>query len=762
MRHLTFDSTHSAQWRPLDSRFSRLEARLTHHRRWLEKETENQIQNYDEIAQHRNRYFTFLNRQHDVNANNGGGLGDQRLAKRLRRVEKIKLWLSSGPSSVEVPNSNSRQQSLSSCAWFFETPAYLKWKNGSFEKSKANDKNDLEDTWQHRVLFVQGTSPLSSRVFSSQSTYVLTRGTAKPGFGKTFIWNTVIDQLSTEAEDPDISDEPPSTAFFQVHNRPEGGNPDGPFRALACQLIQTHRHNHSTLDAVCLLMRKTSFRENATTDEMLDVLSLLLRQHPTYLAIDGIDGCSDVEAFLASLAGLCRRSDAKVIVFSRPNIKIPLEYQKWASDAPHILPLTIEHNASAIEHFVAQDLNRMADQGFFGISMDRTSMPQVARIARGEFLWASILLKFLRSTALSSDERRAILENIQSLEGLESLYRNILSVLERRSKQEKRIIADVFRWLSFPINQLSPSALRAALSTFDIGEFEELCLADVLDILPELSCGLIDVHDMNITFAHESIREYLQTHLSSQNPCFSLYDEASVHAHLASRCLSYLAHDVPKRPLGGLSPRIRPTLPTVPTDSGVSLRTSKSGDSGYKSRSSSDGGNHLLQPIVHHHSNDTNTHSIRVIPFDTNLPFLRYAALCWPIHLSRALTDWNAHARVPTPHEPYATVPYLPALSAFLTSRLAVAAWVEASFRYNLPPTLTRLVGPLSDMKGEIPPATVEGKELRLVVNELRELSERLVELKREHVEIMGDNPSLIWQIDGDNYWPVWDDIREE
>jgi hypothetical protein len=99
-------------------------------------------------------------------------------------------------------------------------------------------------------------------------------------------------------------------------------------------------------------------------------------------------------------------------------------------------------------------------------------------------------------------------------------------------------------------------------------------------------------------------------------------------------------------------------------------------------------------------------------------------------------------------------------LSAFLSSRIAVTAWVEASFRYSLPPTLTRLVGPLADLKAEISPATIEGKELRLVLDQLNILSERLMELKRGHATSLRENPSLIWQIGdtvGDDYWPVWD-----
>jgi hypothetical protein len=528
--------------------------------------------------------------------------------------------------------------------------------------------------------------------------------------------HSVIDNLVAEAEDPELCDEPSATAFFHFNSlRSESSHPEDALRTIAFQLLQTHRHDPSTFDAVCLLLRKTSFREHAINDEVIDILSLLLRQHPTFLVIDGIDDCSDVETFFTSLARLCRGSDTRAIVFSRPNIKIPLEYQKWASDAPHILGLTSKHNAVAIQQYLVYGLSLMADQGFFGISMDRSLIAQVARSANGEFLWASMLLNLLQTTVLTSEERLAILQNIQSLEGLEPLYGVMLNALARRPQYEKRIIADAFRWLSFPINRMCASALRAALSKHNPSAPEASQVTDIIDALSELTCGLIQTTNDTISFNHGSIREYLQSPMSQESE-FSLHDESSVHAHLAARCLSYLTHDVPKRPLGALRPH---SPPIIPSSSGASQRTSASGDSGYKSLSSSDGDNNAMLPTV---PLQTRPKSIRTVPFDTHLPFLRYAALCWPIHLSRALSPSS-----PTSD----TFAYLPALAAFLSSRLSVTAWVEASFRYNLPPTLTRLVGPLADLKGEIPPATVEGKQVRFVVNEMRELSERLVEVKR-------------------------------
>jgi len=585
------------------------------------------------------------------------------------------------------------------------------------------------------------------------------KSSAKSGFGKTVISHSVVENLAGEADDPDLCDEPPATASYHFnHLLSENNQSEDAFRAMACQLLHVRRHDRSTLDTVSLLLRKTSFREHATSDEVLDVLLLLLRQHPTFLVLDGIDECSDTETLLASLARLCRGSDTRIILFSRPNLKIPLEYQKWASDAPHILSLTGQHNTAAIDRFVVPEMNRLADQGFFGISMDRRLMSGVARTADGDFLWANMLLKLLQSPLLSSDERLDILQGVHSIQGLEALFRIMFDALARHPPTEKRVVVDTFRWLSFPINRMCPGALHAALDTYRPNIPEGPHMADVIQALPELTCGLLCVVNDEIAFTHESIRDYLLNPLS-QGSEFSLCDTSSVHGHLAARCLSYLAHDIPKRPLGALQPHSPAMPPTIPTSSSASQRTSASIDSGYKSLSSSDGDNHIhAMPTIPTEHNSSRANSIRTVPFDTHLPFLRYAALCWPIHLSRALSP-SSHYTTTSSAD---TLPYLPALSAFLASRVAVTAWVEASFRYSLPPTLTRLIGPLSDLKGEISPATVEGKELRLVVTEMRILSERLVGLKREHEGVMRRNPSLMWQMDepgGNTYWPVWEDV---
>ncbi|KAJ5031741.1 hypothetical protein PSV08DRAFT_399634 [Bipolaris maydis] len=728
---------HTMSWRPLDSRISRMEVRLAKHRRWLEKETQNDIQNYSDISHHRKHYLDFLQNQDQIRGSDNLDHDGQRAVKRWRRVEKVRNWLCHSSATSQVDR-QPRQYSPDSCAWFLQSSVYCKWRDQPFEKAVANDTDYLLNNWQHRVLFVQ----------------------AQIGFGKTFMSHSVIENLTAETEDPNICDEPPVIAYYRfslLHSK--HNHPDDALRALSHQLLQLHRNDHSTLDSVCLLLRKTSFREHANTDEVLDVLTLLLRQHPAYIAIDGIDECNNTEVFLGLLARLCRGSDARVILFSRPDLKIPLEYQKWASDAPHILSLKSSHNAMAIESYSTPELNRLADQGFFGISMDRTLIPQFAQAANGEFLWASMLLKLLQSPLISPEERLNLLLNVQSLEGLGSLYHTMIDALARHSHQKKRVIASAFRWLSHGIHHLDPAALRAALSTQSKDENEISHTMDIVNALEELSCGLLLVTNDAVSFAHASVRDFLQSSASHTSE-FSLHNEIGVHGHLAADCLSYLVYSVPKQPLGVLHPHNPPTPPAASASSGASQRTNSSGDSGYKSLSSSDGdNNHAVAPIILNPRNSSSRpNSIRTIPFDTHLPLLRYAALCWPIHLSRALT-LSSHSTTSSMTD---TLAYLPALSAFLYSRLAITSWVEASFRYSLPPTLTRLVGPLSDLKGEISPSTATGRELRCAVGQMRILSERLAGLKREHEVVMRRNPSLIWQMDEpgeDAYWPVWEDV---
>jgi hypothetical protein len=310
----------------------------------------------------------------------------------VRRVDRVKTWLSNTCSYRDIYEHRLRQRHPDSCAWFLGSEEYCRWRIAPFKQATVDDAEELERTWQDRVLFVQ----------------------ANPGFGKSYISGAVIDDLSSEADNLNLSiddeHEPPTIAYFHFNaSHSYCVHPNDAFRALAYQLIHSHRHDRSTLDAISLLMRKTPPDARASSDDVLTLLSLLLHQHPTFLVIDGLDECSDVRLFLSSLPEVCRKSDTRTILFSRPDVEIPREYQRWASDSPYIFRLGEGSNSRDIETYLSENLNRMADQGFFGISMDRSVITQVSSRACSMFLWASLLLKYLQSPGLTPDERRTVL-----------------------------------------------------------------------------------------------------------------------------------------------------------------------------------------------------------------------------------------------------------------------------------------------------------------------------------------------------------------
>jgi hypothetical protein len=87
----------------MDFRFAQLEGRLTHHRRWLEKETESHIQDFAEIEHQRKKYLRFLQRQH-VDTESSKETEEEKISKRLRRVEMALKRFAAGAYWQEYSN----------------------------------------------------------------------------------------------------------------------------------------------------------------------------------------------------------------------------------------------------------------------------------------------------------------------------------------------------------------------------------------------------------------------------------------------------------------------------------------------------------------------------------------------------------------------------------------------------------------------------------------------------------------------------------
>lgn len=738
-------------WKPFNLRFFQLQQRIVKHQRWFDKEM--RLQDQAILTHHYADFVEYLRAMEQMNEKQKA----QELVKQEKvagqQVDRIKTWISSSfcPSVYERVV---RQRHPKTGTWFLSAPEYRNWKDLKFSVDGTDDPNTLQDNWLRRMLLVQ----------------------AKPGCGKTFLSGTIIDDLCLESDRPVGPEEiPPTTAFFHFNSTDPicGKAATDALHAIATQLIHAHRNQRVTMDALTLLSENRFSDQQASYDDTVAVLSFLLQQCPTFIVIDGIDECSDIQLLLTTISDIVRATDCRIALLSRPNIDLPQEYGDCRQSVPWIFSLDEAHNVEDIGSFLGANLNNMVREGLFGSQViQQSALEELAQRANGMFLWASLFIKYLNSPTLTPYERHAALSKPKISEGLDALYNEILNMLSRRHERERAIAADIFKWLSYAITPLNTAALHMALSIVPGQPTSDTpYIPEFPNSISVMTCGLVESdQDGRVNFSHLSVKAHLESRECS-NPGFSLYDASAVHAHLAARCLSYLAHDVPKKPLEELEPfesTCRASRATV--SSGVSLRTfqsNSSADSGYNSQASQDDEMRLVE--------NANRRTLEL-----SFPLLRYASLFWPVHLSRSLSLPRLNYEEGKPAQYLSTIQqplqnpitpemnqqphdeWIPVLSQFLIDRLAVTVWVEASWRYHLPPNLSRLVPLVEGSKKNIWPRSIESRELSWVILGLKQLVEALNELRRDHNVHLRANPSLIWKRNIQSatdamFWPVWD-----
>ncbi|GAW19621.1 hypothetical protein ANO14919_091090 [Xylariales sp. No.14919] len=139
--------------------------------------------------------------------------------------------------------------------------------------------------------------------------------------------------------------------------------------------------------------------------------------------------------------------------------------------------------------------------------------------------------------------------------GLDGLYKAILSRLDQKSTREKKLTLAIFQWIAAALYPLSSISLHTALAVTPGEETSDLgYLVGFPECLPKLTGSLVEINPFGRpSFIHLSVRELLVSQRSASVPSFSLKYPHLVHAQIAATCLSYLTHDVPRRPLRPLS-----------------------------------------------------------------------------------------------------------------------------------------------------------------------------------------------------------------
>jgi hypothetical protein len=337
----------------------------------------------------------------------------------------------------------------------------------------------------------------------------------------------LIEDLQTLSEKlPRTSDNYGYTFFYHfVSERRNQCEPFDALRAVLAQMVQKYCAHKDTIDRVSVLMSTSSAdlsREN--DDEILAAITILLTFfNHSILVFDGVDECGDHTEFLELIKDLCIRTTTRVLLLSRPNVDLPIDFQHQS------IHLRCS-NSKDIEQFLKPKVRAWKQKRY--ITAETPSelvVNKMVAYSEGMFLWARLMTQYLDLRALSPKERLEAILEPQEFKGLHGIYAKILKALELGHDKEIAIIQKIFGFIAVSLRTLSVSELQTAVA-INPGKVTDVTslITDFGDALPVICGALVEAQsDYSVRFVHASFRDFLSTRLPKES-IFGL-DECSAN-----------------------------------------------------------------------------------------------------------------------------------------------------------------------------------------------------------------------------------------
>ncbi|KAE9370139.1 hypothetical protein N431DRAFT_484441 [Stipitochalara longipes BDJ] len=425
--------------------------------------------------------------------------------------------------------------------------------NDSIFCQHVNFTHQAEDDHQQNILFVS----------------------AKPGYGKTTLATLVIDQLKpVNTYLPNSQAQHLAFYFFDKQNGNASHSYDA-YRALLSQLVHLRRFDEKVIDIASIARPDHDTGQSfASDDEVFDVLHLLLLHiGPCVLVLDGVDECANREDLFK---GLCRialdhKQHCRIILFSRPSVKLPLHFSKRCK----FLDLGISRNSEDLTKYIEPLVHDLLESGELVLPELVTFENAVEKIvskADGMFLWATLFMEYLRLPVLTISGRWKDIEDPSRFEGLYDLYEGIFAALRKNYPASTQVkVRRALQWVCGAVRPLHIEELRVAI------EIEPDVVLGHHDLIPNfaqalgpISGALLEVtKDNTVRMIHLTLYEYLVSAapnlsaLSDNVGSTTTFIPQAVHYYASVSCLSYLMHNIPPGPYGtSTTSNLQNALPT--------------------------------------------------------------------------------------------------------------------------------------------------------------------------------------------------------
>lgn len=404
-----------------------------------------------------------------------------------------------------------------------------------------------------------------------------------------------------------------------------------------------------------MLTSKSHGQLDASEETLVDLLQICLVDN-AIIVIDCVDECSDSDSFISSVLRLSQACNPRILLLSRINVSRLQRFVRIESQ----LAIPKQELSRDIRRYCERELEDLVAEEILPYSAQNDLEQLTEHLfngADGMFLWARLMIEFLRSPCLSQQRRMRVIAEINFPEGLEKIYHRIFLLISQSGQSTRNLAIQIFTWLLYCAVPMASRQSRQALTidglwtsmdeTEDIKEFESAAImacSGLVELVP-MSKGSPTIRKLQLI--HVTVKEILIHSnaasvfegVSFAQDFLKLPTREIANFNFASCCLQQLLYHTPAYPLSGKFHQ-----------------------------------------------------SISSVELATNFPFTDYAALCWIDHISATITE---HAKV-TMYDGHVDKSFetgfhdfTQKLRKFLSTPKVVTVWLEAYYTspHSAPPS---------------------------------------------------------------------------
>lgn len=327
--------------------------------------------------------------------------------------------------------------------------------------------------------------------------------------------------------------------------------------SVIAQLLSQQQKMKIPEEVQQLYQRKGSQLDSSSVENLQKALPLITRQFSKIIVvIDALDECANRRDFLQSIKWLRNLEKVNLLVTSRDELDIKLEFEGLPS-----LMISSNNIANDIELYIINEIERQPKLRRLKETMKSEIICSLVRQADGMFVLPLSLIS--KGLPLITSEFRfrwvsccldqiGMLRNDRAIKAalvslprtLEATYERILCQIPAEDKQVAREVLRwlVYNWRPMTIDQILEGIAveigETAIDPENRGNFPE----DILDICRGLTA--MDDESRKLRLAHFTVKEYLISAGISQGPAADYHlPPGTSNAELAKVCLTYLMFD---------------------------------------------------------------------------------------------------------------------------------------------------------------------------------------------------------------------------